>query len=107
MVMLSDNCECGICSGGKGARGLNGELAFGGWKCTCACHRLSGDKRTSFINRKKEFKEYPKMLPQFQVVNEGKEKISPYKLYEMSKGDPHEYLALMIKHGYAKIKDSQ
>lgn len=56
MVCLlgGETCNCGVCSGHSepDPRTLKGELVFGGWKCMCPCHQLSGQRKEDFIKRK-------------------------------------------------------
>ena len=56
MVCLINRCDCNTCKGQSepDPRALNGELVFGGWLCTCACHHKTGKEREDYIKLKKE-----------------------------------------------------
>ena len=44
MVQLRNNCDCETCTGGETPERPNGEIVFGGWRCTCLCHQKALEK---------------------------------------------------------------
>lgn len=55
MVCLIWTCVCETCTGGHSPKKPNGEIVFGGWKCMCACHGMSGQEKEDYIKLKKDW----------------------------------------------------